>query len=232
MNHDQASQFVHALFHQVWEHRDKSRIPVFYSERLTGFSGLTPISIKSIYESVDYIQKNIAENHYSIHDLLVDGDRISIVANGKFLTADRETEYYNTMAYFFELSKGKIIKMRVFVTQGERIQVVADDESVLKKMAEKVTSRFKPKARPKPRPRKYVQPMAEKTEKVQAQSESPATKKPEPPAKAEAKQAAQQSTPSQPSSSTTYDLSPNAKVTFGKSTLQVGVNPRAPKDKS
>ncbi|MDF1654096.1 MAG: hypothetical protein P1U34_03200 [Coxiellaceae bacterium] len=159
MNEEQARQFIRALFHFVWEKRDKSKIPTFYAASLTGFVDQVPLTIRDIYNGVDYLAKNLASNKYSLHDLIVSGNKIAVVINAKAVSVDEESERYTSIAYFFELAKGKIIKMRMYPGVAEVKQINQDDDdddenaSFISKAVDAVSNLAKPKKPKKPKKR-------------------------------------------------------------------------------
>ncbi|MDF1760088.1 MAG: hypothetical protein P1U40_06095 [Coxiellaceae bacterium] len=155
MNEEQARQFIRALFHLVWEKRDKSKIPTFYAANLTGFVDQMPLKIRDIYDGVDYIAKNCYSNVYSVHDLVVSENKIAAVVNVKTISIDQETERYTSIAYFYELSKGKIVKLRMYVgePQVNAVEQESNDPngSLISRAVDAVSNLTKPKqAKSKP----------------------------------------------------------------------------------
>ncbi len=241
MNEEQARQFIRALFHYVWEKRDKSRIPEFYAANLTGFIDQLPVGIRDIYAGVDFISRNLSSNVYSIHDLIISGNKIAAVVNVKSVTADEEVERYTSNAFFFEMHKGKIAKMRMYIGEAHLTALQEEESSeegsgsFLSKAVDAVSKLSKSKKAnhkkaeddveppPPPPPKKPVKqkakPAQEASEKVppkkQPVKKEKVTKKPE------------------AESSSDYSASPAPKFSFNKAKLQVGVTPKDNKsDKS
>lgn len=127
MNQEQGREFVTQLYKQVWERADKNRIPHFFSKELSGFVGLEPLTLSTIYEAIDYIQKNYSEVHYMVHDVVVSDHKIAAVINSKSFNKHTQEERYTSNAVFLELTQNKIYKFRLFfgVPQAVAPQTVA-----------------------------------------------------------------------------------------------------------
>ncbi len=213
MNHDQARQFVQALFRLVWEKRDRRRVAQFYSENLTGFDGMQPLTIKGIYDALDFMDQYYSKSSYMLHDLVCEGNRLACVVNVKLLTLNGEFERYSTLAYFFHVNRGKIVKQRFFLVQGDLTEAVPEKQSLLETVSAKITGSFankmgvKTKINTKPRPQRPKKAKAEASPD-QGGSQAGAAK----------------------DSAVSYDVSPGP-VTFGKASVQVGVNPAAQREK-
>ncbi|MDF1795252.1 MAG: hypothetical protein P1U63_01815 [Coxiellaceae bacterium] len=231
MNEEQARQFIRALFRMVWERRDKSKIPTFYAASLTGFVDQLPLKIRDIYAGVDYIEKNCYSNVYSLHDLVVSGNKIAAVINVKTISIDQESERYTSIAYFFELEKGKIIKLRMYAgqTQVSPIEEESSDPSgsLISRAVDAVSNFSKSKKeKTKVAVEKKQKPSQVKTTAVKEQEpsvEQPVKRK-QPPAKKRAAKD-QKSSVKQPTVENDYSASPQPAFSFNKAKLQVGVNP-------
>lgn len=222
MNHEQASQFVRALFRLVWEKRDRKRVPQFYSEEVSGFRGLAPITITSIYRSLDQLDEYYATNEYTIHDLVVEGNRIAMVVNVKLRTLDGRFEQYNSFSNFVELEKGKIVKSRMFLEMGEARRLPPKNKKAT--LAAKVVNALLPSDKPNKAAAKHepvdskpiVDAPAQTAEKEEPQqAESPVPKQPE-----VAVESAQAASEPLSSAAASYDASPGATFTFGKASIE------------
>ena len=114
MNNEQARQFVSALFKEVFETYDRTKIDKFFSKELTGFLLQSPIGFDDITQWVDRLEESYPTLQFMVHQIVAEQNAIAAVVNLTLSTTAKK-DLYVSIAIFMELdTKGQITKWRSF----------------------------------------------------------------------------------------------------------------------
>ena len=117
MTNEQASQFVSALFKEIFEVFDRSKVDKFFSQDLTGFLLSQPINIDGIYSWLDRLEASYSTLEAMVHQTVIEDRKIASVVNLSLVEKDSPKKIYVSIAIFIELGqRGKIIKWRSFTS--------------------------------------------------------------------------------------------------------------------
>jgi hypothetical protein len=117
MTNEQASQFVSALFKEIFESFDRSKVDKFFSQDLTGFLLSQPINIDGIYSWIDRLEEGYSSLESMVHQLIIEDRKIAAVINLSLIEKANHQKSYVSIAIFIELGhKGKVIKWRSFTS--------------------------------------------------------------------------------------------------------------------
>ena len=118
MTNTQASQFVTALFREVFEQFDRKKVEKFFSKDMTGFLLSEPADFDSIIKWMDRLEANYDRLESTVHQVIVEGHKIAAVVNIKLHSSNGDDESpYTSICIFMEHNgKGKVIRWRTFTS--------------------------------------------------------------------------------------------------------------------
>ena len=117
MTNDQASQFVSALFKEIFDHFDRSKVNKFFSQDVTGFLLNQPLNADGVVSWLDRLEASYNSVESMVHQVVLEGRQIAAVVNLSLTEKDSSEKAYISIAVFIELGpRGKVIKWRSFTS--------------------------------------------------------------------------------------------------------------------
>lgn len=115
MTNEQASQFVSAIFKEVFTNFDRKKVEKFFSPDLTGFLLNRPLNYDGIIDWVTHFENAYSSLEAMVHKVVVEGNQIAAVVNLSLIEINTENKAYISIAIFLEVSpRGKVTKWRLF----------------------------------------------------------------------------------------------------------------------
>jgi|GEM_PF-4263131 len=117
MTNDQASQFISALFKEIFERFDRQKVSKFFSEDLTGFLLNQPINADGIISWIDRLEASYSSIESMVHEVVLENKHIAAVVNLSLTEKGSNEKLYLSIAIFLQLGqRGKVAKWRSFTS--------------------------------------------------------------------------------------------------------------------